>query len=163
MARAVGADGAVVAVNPPQFVSSEQSQAKWASIKARQSNVTMVAAQLEAYEPEANSIDFAMLHLIYHDFYWESEQFKFERMDPAVALANLYAGMKPGGIVAVVDDGDVAGAGAGADGFEVNRCSERSALDRESEMEKAEKKLRLSFLPDCMTCEDVSFSLREME
>ena len=37
-----------------------------------------------------------------------------------------------------MDDGDVAG--AGADGFEVNRCSERSALDRESEMESEGEK-----------------------
>ena len=103
MARVVGPEGSVIAVNPPQFVTSEQSQTKWAAIKARQSNVTMVAAQLEAYEPEADSIDFAMLHLIYHDFYWESERFNFVRMEPAVALANLFKGMKPGGIVAVID------------------------------------------------------------
>ena len=103
MARAVGPDGTVIAVNPPQFTTSDQSKAKWAAVTARQSNVTMVPSQLPDYVPAANSIDFAMLHLIYHDFYWESEKFKFERLDPAVVLANLYAGMKPGGIVAVID------------------------------------------------------------
>ncbi len=103
MARVVGPDGSVVAVNPPQFTTSEQSQAKWAAIRERQPNVTMVPSQLDAYEPEPDSVDFAMLHLIYHDFYWESERFNFQRMDPAVALANLFKGMKPGGIVAVVD------------------------------------------------------------
>ena len=103
MARAVGPDGTVIAVNPPQFTTSDQSKAKWAGIAARQANVTMVPSQLPDYVPAANSIDFAMLHLIYHDFYWESEKFKFERMDPAVVLSNLYAGMKPGGIVAVID------------------------------------------------------------
>ena len=103
LGRAVGPDGSVIAVNPPQFVSSEQSKEKWAGIGARQANVTMVPSQLPDYKPAANSIDFAMLHLIYHDFYWQSEKFKFDKMDPAVALANLYAGMKPGGIVAVID------------------------------------------------------------
>lgn len=103
LARAVGPEGSVVAVNPPQFVSSDQSKQKWAGVAARQPNVTMVASQLPDYKPAANSIDFAMLHLIYHDFYWESEKFKVEQMDPAVILANLYAGMKPGGIVAVID------------------------------------------------------------
>ena len=103
LGRAVGPDGSVIAVNPPQFVSSEQSKEKWAGIGARQANVTMVPSQLPYYKPAANSIDFAMLHLIYHDFYWQSEKFKFDKMDPAVALANLYAGMKPGGIVAVID------------------------------------------------------------
>lgn len=103
MGRAVGATGSVIAVNPPQFVSSDQSKQKWAGVTQRQPNVTMVASQLPDYKPAANSIDFAMLHLIYHDFYWESEKFKFAKMDPAIVLANLYAGMKPGGIVAVID------------------------------------------------------------
>ena len=103
LGRAVGSDGSVIAVNPPQFVSSEQSKEKWASVTARQPNVTMVPSQLPDYKPAASSIDFAMLHLIYHDFYWQSEKFKFDKMDPAVLLANLYAGMKPGGIVAVID------------------------------------------------------------
>ena len=109
MGRAVGSTGSVIAVNPPQFVSSDQSKAKWASVTARQPNVAMVASQLPDYKPAANSIDFAMLHLIYHDFYWQSEKFKFEKMDPAIVLANLYAGMKPGGIVAVIDHVGAAG------------------------------------------------------
>jgi len=103
MGRVVGPNGSVVAVNPPQFTTSDQSKEKWASVLARQPNVTMVPSQLPDYAPAANSVDFAMMHLIYHDFYWESEKYKFERMDPAVVLANLYAGMKPGGIVAVID------------------------------------------------------------
>ncbi|WP_417592416.1 class I SAM-dependent methyltransferase [Parasphingorhabdus sp.] len=103
MGRVVGATGSVIAVNPPQFVSSDQSKQKWAGVAQRQPNVTMVPSQLPDYKPAANSIDFAMLHLIYHDFYWQSEKFKFDRMEPATVLANLYAGMKPGGIVAVID------------------------------------------------------------
>lgn len=103
LGRAVGSEGSVVAVNPPQFVSSEQAKEKWAAVIARQPNVNMVPSQLPDYKPAPNSIDFAMLHLIYHDFYWQSEKFKFEKMDPAVVLANLYAGMKPGGVVAVID------------------------------------------------------------
>lgn len=109
MGRAVGPDGSVVAVNPPQFTTSEQSKAKWAGVTARQPNVTMVPSQLPDYKPAPDSIDFAMMHLIYHDFYWESEQYKFEKLDPAVVLSNLYAGMKPGGVVAVIDHVGVPG------------------------------------------------------
>ncbi len=103
LGRAVGPEGSVIAVNPPQFTTSEQSKAKWASVTARQPNVTMVPSQLPDHTPSPDSIDFAMLHLIYHDFYWESEQYKFEKMDPAIVLSNLFTGMKPGGIVAVID------------------------------------------------------------
>ncbi|GAB5482862.1 MAG: class I SAM-dependent methyltransferase [Parasphingorhabdus sp.] len=103
MGAAVGPQGSVVAVNPPQFVSSDAAKAKWAGITNRQTGVSLVPSQLGDYSPEANSFDFAMMHLIYHDLYWESEKFKVPRMDPAAFLTKLYAGMKPGGIVAVVD------------------------------------------------------------
>ena len=103
MGAAVGPMGSVVAVNPPQFVSSDAAKAKWAGISSRHTNVSMEQSQLGDYVPTPNTYDFAMLHLIYHDLYWESEQFKVARMDPATILAKLYAGMKPGGIVAVID------------------------------------------------------------
>lgn len=103
MGAAVGPEGSVVAVNPPQFVSSDAAKAKWAGITARQSGVSMMPSQLGDFTPEANNYDFAMMHLIYHDLYWESEKFKVARMDPAAFLTKLYAGMKPGGIVAVID------------------------------------------------------------
>ncbi|WP_422342566.1 class I SAM-dependent methyltransferase [Parasphingorhabdus sp.] len=103
MGAAVGASGTVTAVNPPQFVTSDAAKAKWAGISARQPGVSLVQSQLGDYTPEADSFDFAMMHLIYHDLYWESEKFKVPRMDPAAFLTKLYAGMKPGGIVAVID------------------------------------------------------------
>lgn len=103
MGAAVGADGSVVAVNPPQFVSSDAAKAKWAGISERQPGVSLQPSQLGDYSPEPNSFDFAMMHLIYHDLYWESEKFKVARMDPAAFLTRLYAGMKPDGIVAVID------------------------------------------------------------
>ncbi len=103
LGAAVGASGSVVAVNPPQFVSSDAAKAKWAGISARQPGVVMVPSQLGDFTPEANSYDFAMMHLIFHDLYWESEKFKVARMDPVAILTKLYTGMKPGGIVAVID------------------------------------------------------------
>ncbi|PHR19230.1 MAG: methyltransferase [Sphingopyxis sp.] len=103
MGRVVGPEGSVTAVNPPQFTTSEQSKAKWAGVAERQPNVKMVPSQLPDYKPAPDSIDFAMLHLIYHDFYWESEEYKFEKMNPVAVLSNLFVGMKPGGIVAVID------------------------------------------------------------
>lgn len=103
MAAAVGPSGSVVAVNPPQFVSSDAAKTKWAGVTERQAGVTMIPTQLSDFTPDAESYDFAMMHLIYHDLYWESEKFKVARMDPAAFLSKLYTGMKPGGIVAVID------------------------------------------------------------
>ncbi len=103
MGRAVGTSGSVVAVNPPQFVSSDAAKAKWAGINTRTPNVTLQPSNLGDYTPVPNTYDFVMMHLIYHDLYWESEKFKVARMDPAAFLDRLYAGMKPGGVVAVID------------------------------------------------------------
>ena len=103
MGRVVGDEGSVLAINPPQFVSSDAAKANWAALSQREPNVTMEGVQLSDFNADPESYDFAMLHLIYHDMYWESEQYKFERMDPAAFLKELYDAMKPGGIVAVVD------------------------------------------------------------
>jgi predicted methyltransferase len=57
--------------------------------------------QSPAFAP--NAYDFAMLNLDYHDLYWESAKFKIPRMDPDAWIARLYAAMKPGGVVALID------------------------------------------------------------
>ena len=68
---------------------------------ARESNVKLATDFRASMTP--STYDFAMIHLNYHDFYWESEKYQVPRTDPNQVLAALYAAMKPGGIVAVVD------------------------------------------------------------
>jgi predicted methyltransferase len=103
MARAVGPKGFVVAWNPPGFASSERVRAAWAGIKGRVGNVSAFVMPLPDLALAPASFDFAILHLVYHDAYWESTQFNFARVDPDVVLAKLFRAMKPGGIVGVVD------------------------------------------------------------
>jgi predicted methyltransferase len=76
-------------------------KAKIDPMLAREPNVKLVTDFRASMAP--NTYDFAMIHLNYHDFYWESEKFKVPRTDPNQVLAALYAAMKPGGIVAIVD------------------------------------------------------------
>jgi predicted methyltransferase len=99
MAQAVGPKGSVVAWEPQNFAAS--AKAKLDPLLARESNVKLVTDYAGAMTPD--TFDFAMIHLNYHDFYWESEKYQFPRVDPDQVLATLYAAMKPGGIVAVVD------------------------------------------------------------
>jgi predicted methyltransferase len=103
MAKAVGPKGKVVAWNPENFVSSDRAKARWAAIKGRTANVTHTIAPYGTFEAAPNSYNFALMHLVYHDVYWESEQFKVPRSDPDDFLKRLYVAMKPGGIVGVVD------------------------------------------------------------
>jgi predicted methyltransferase len=44
-----------------------------------------------------------MINLNYHDVYWESAKYGIPRMDPEAFLKTVYASMKPGGIVGVID------------------------------------------------------------
>lgn len=99
MARAVGPKGRVVAFEPASFYTRTKTGLD--ALTAREPNVkieTDIAASLPA-----NTYDFAMIHLNYHDLYWESEKSGVPRVDPDKVLAALFASMKKGGIVAVID------------------------------------------------------------
>ena len=98
--RAVGPKGSVIAYSPANY-NPEPIKAAFATLTPRVPNVRLVNNPAEAFMP--NSFDFAMIHLNYHDFYFESEKFNIPRTDPDVVLKTLYATMKPGGIVAVID------------------------------------------------------------
>ena len=50
-----------------------------------------------------NQYDFMIMNLDYHDVYWQSAERKIARMDPDSWLRNLYAAMKPGAVVGIID------------------------------------------------------------
>ena len=102
MAKAVGPRGGVLAWEPANFYSDEAKKAL-ADLKARRPNVGVMATPVTAFSLPEAAFDFAMLHLNYHDTYWESAKYGFPRMDPHAFLATLFQSVKPGGIVAVVD------------------------------------------------------------
>lgn len=102
MARSVGRSGVVVAWEPSNFYN-EETRKTWTALRARVPNARLLVATAAdlAFAPE--SFEFVMLHLNYHDTYWESTQFGFPRMDPGAFLAKLHGATKPGGIVGVID------------------------------------------------------------
>jgi predicted methyltransferase len=102
MGRAVGPNGGVFAWDPANFIR-DRDRAIWAALKQRQPNIGFVATPANAIALPASAFDFAMIHLNYHDFYWESARFGLPRMDPEAILRTLYQSMKPGGTVAVID------------------------------------------------------------
>lgn len=103
MARAVGPQGYVVAWNPPSLVSNERARTTLTELRQRNPNVALVSSPVTALSFPAEAYDFAMLHMVYHDAYWESRQYNWPRIDPNSVTQALYRAMKPGGIVAVVD------------------------------------------------------------
>ena len=100
MGHVVGPKGSVTAYSPAKY-NPEPIKSAFATLVTRTPNVHFTTAPMEAFAP--NSYDFTMIHLDYHDFYFESEKFNIPRTDPDVVLKTLFAATKPGGIVAVVD------------------------------------------------------------
>lgn len=103
MANAVGPRGKVTAFEPNQFYTAPDEQKVWAALVARRPDVDFVRYPFEAFAAKPAAFDFAMLNLNYHDLYWQSEQYKIPRSDPAAFVAALFAAMKPGGVVGIID------------------------------------------------------------
>lgn len=110
MARAVGPKGRVIAVEPEQFyIGQPKAVAAWDALKGRARNVELTVGPFGTIAAAPASLDFTLMHLVYHDLYWESAQYKVPRVDPAAFLKSLYAATRPGGIVGVVDHVGAAG------------------------------------------------------
>lgn len=102
MARAVGPEGSVTAWEPANFYEGK-GKATLDALTTRLPNAHVLATPATVPAFPAERFDFVMINLNYHDAYWESEKYKFPRMDPAAFLGAIYAATKPGGIVGVVD------------------------------------------------------------
>ncbi|WP_380874688.1 methyltransferase [Sphingomonas sp. DBB INV C78] len=105
LGQAVGPKGSVLAfVNAtPEDGDTAKLDAAWQKLMSRNPNVRLEKGNIAKPDYKPASFDFALLHLEYHDFYWESEKYHYPHMDPNEALKRLYAAMKPGGVVGVVD------------------------------------------------------------
>jgi predicted methyltransferase len=103
MARAVGPGGTVLGWNSAGYQGNDKVRAALADIRSRSPNFSYFATPATALAFPRDSFDFAMLHLVYHDAYWESAQYKVPRIDPDSVVRALWYSVKPGGTVAVVD------------------------------------------------------------
>lgn len=108
MARAVGPTGSVTAWEPSNFVS-DKSKGEWTALHGRVPNTAILISSATSVSLPADAFDFAMIHLNYHDTYWESAKYGFPRMDPEAFLRSVYQSIKPGGVIAVVDHAASAG------------------------------------------------------
>ncbi len=102
MGRAVGPGGKVVAWEPANFYD-DKAKANLAALVARAPNVELAVSPATDIALPANAFDFVLMHMIYHDLYWQSDEYKFPRLEPDAVLKKIHAATKPGGIVGVVD------------------------------------------------------------
>lgn len=102
MANAVGADGSVTGWEPSNFADAK-SKARWEAIRARTPNARFIDGPADSFTLDPAAYDFVLMHLVYHDFYWNGAEYKFPRTDPQAVLSTIFQAVKPGGIVGVIE------------------------------------------------------------
>jgi predicted methyltransferase len=98
IARRVGPNGKVITLIPDSL------RASFADLAARNANIELRSATMHGFTPETvtpSEVDFALLHLMYHDTYWDEPG--APRVEPRQFLAALYRTLRPGGVVGVID------------------------------------------------------------
>ena len=100
--RAVGPKGHVTVWQPQQFYTQKTYDA-YQAVQAKEPNVWMRVSPMESPDLPAGKYDFMLINMDYHDVYWENAKRGIPRMDPDQWLKTIYAAMKPGGTVGVID------------------------------------------------------------
>ena len=73
-----------------------------AAIRQRSPNFSFVATEESAFALPERAFDFVMIHLNYHDTYFDLPRRQFH-MEPDAFLRAVFNALKPGGTVAVID------------------------------------------------------------
>src|SRR5947209_10831662 len=102
MAPVIGPKGHDTVWEPAQFYS-DKTKASFSAFSAKHPNVSILVSPFEAPELPRKFAEFVILNDNYHDTYWQSEKYKIPRMDPNAFLKAVYAAMKPGAVIAVID------------------------------------------------------------
>ena len=102
MAPVVGPKGHDTVWEPTQFYNDKTKQS-FGAFAAKHPNVTIVSSPFEAPQLPKNYADFVILNDNYHDTYWQSEKYGIPKMDPNAFLKAVYASMKPGAVIGVID------------------------------------------------------------
>lgn len=102
MAPAIGPKGHDTIWEPTQFYS-DKAKAYTAALTSKHPNVTVISSPFEAPDLPKNYADLVILNDNYHDSYWMSDKYKIPKMDPSLFLKAVYASMKPGAVIGVID------------------------------------------------------------
>jgi len=95
----VGPKGRIYATEPSVFYDAKV----WQPLTKSHANVATLVTPVAQMQLAPSSVDSVFAHLVYHDLYWESEKYKFTRVEPAAIAANWFAAVRPGGTVVIVD------------------------------------------------------------
>jgi predicted methyltransferase len=98
----VGPKGHVTVWMPTQFYRPK-TQESFEAFASKHPNVSIVTSPFEAPALPKNYAEFVILNDNYHDTYWQNAKFGIPKMDPNAFLSAVYASMKPGALIGVID------------------------------------------------------------
>ena len=105
----VGPEGSVVAHNNQAYAGFVGEEATNRYADNRLANVEILMAENNELELQAGSFDAAMMILAYHDIYYVAPENGWPKIDGPRFVEELYRGLRPGGLLAVVDHYAAAG------------------------------------------------------
>lgn len=103
IAHVVGPDGKVYAHSNEAYKNFVGDSLEDRFADGRVSQVEIVMAENNQLSLEENSLDAVMLGLSFHDMYHEDSENGWPLLDGVAFLAELKKGLKPGGIVGIID------------------------------------------------------------
>lgn len=112
LARLVGPSGSVDAHNNEAYLGFAGDEIKARYADGRLENVKRLMAENNELELGEATLDAITMILTYHDFYFEDAANGWPKIDAPAFLAVLHSGLKPGGIVGLVDHSAPSGAPA---------------------------------------------------
>jgi len=103
LSRVVGDDGKVIAHTNQIYARFVGEEATNRYADDRLGNVEILSAENNELGLPSNTYDAVMMVLAYHDIYWVAPENGWPKIDGPKMLAELHSGLKPGGMLAVVD------------------------------------------------------------
>lgn len=110
LAAVVGANGKVIAQSNEAYLQFVGDEFNARYENDRLANVDVLMAENNELSLETGSLDAIMLVLTYHDFVIDDAENGWPKIDVPALLAEFHNGLKPGGIVGIIDHHAEAGA-----------------------------------------------------
>jgi predicted methyltransferase len=102
MAPVVGPKGHDTVWEPTQFYS-DKTKAAFEAFAAKHPNVSIVLSSMDKPDLPKNDADVVIFNENYHDLYADFSKRGIPQIEPRQWLKSLYAAVKPGGVVGVID------------------------------------------------------------
>jgi len=124
----VGPTGHVVAHSNKAYLNFVGDEFKARHADQRLPNVAVLMAENNELQLDADQFDAILMVLSFHDMFWISSENGWPEIDRPALLAELFAALKPGGILGIIDHQAIPGS-PGETGGTVHRIDRAIVVD----------------------------------